>query len=302
MLSVSVSHHGLCGGDEVIVNRGLQGINVLLKLFFIVPAIRTGEVKKRVAVIEQGSRCSNLICIVIDHKTEITIVAVSVADDGIKDNQINQLIVIGLTEIFIILNNCGEAARGDYTANGNERIFLAGEQITGGAEDAFPLSEIIADVIQTHELSDLSSVKLRIGFKAGVGSTRSSALIELNRILDATPALGKHTGGGELRTGMKRSTTAASKAGKGDIGKDGVELVVVEIVLVEGAGEVLRYDPETVVQRQALADRNDVKRTIDAQTALGEERIYKGAVARNGAVLQPLGKACTIQFQIQRQQ
>ena len=80
---------------------------------------------------------------------------------------------------------------------------------------------------------------------------------------------------------MERSAAAASEACKSNIGKNSVELVIVQIILIESAGEVLGNNPETVIQRQTLADGDDVERTIGAQTALGEESMCISSIAGN---------------------
>lgn len=55
------------------------------------------------------------------------------------------------------------------------------------------------------------------------------------------------------------------------MGQDFREPILVQVVLRKSSYKALGYDPETVIQRQALAYINDASGVVDAQTKGLEE-------------------------------
>ena len=72
--------------------------------------------------------------------------------------------------------------------------------------------------------------------------------IEIHLTADAPPAFAKHSVGGKLRAGEQGSADTAAITGKGKLGQNIAEWVVVEIYLVERSGVTVLDDPIAVVK------------------------------------------------------
>ena len=94
----------------------------------------------------------------------------------------------------------------------------------------------------------MCGVKLRVWFVAGIGRALCAALIEIHLTADAPPAFSKHSVGGKLRAGEQESADTAAITGKGKLGQNIAEWVVVEIYLVERSGVTVLNDPLAVVK------------------------------------------------------
>ena len=90
-------HCTLCSCKEIIVCKRKQCAGIFIKCFLVVPKIRSAQTEQRVSVVKQRCRCRNRVGLIIYQHTKVSIVAVSVADDRIKDQHIFQRIHKGLT-------------------------------------------------------------------------------------------------------------------------------------------------------------------------------------------------------------
>ena len=94
-------------------------------------------------MVEQRRRSCDLIRMVVDQQTEVAVMPVRVADDRIQHQHIVQRIHILRAELLIIFPYRSQAAVCDNPSDWQERIFLAGEQLAGGAELTLPLGQTI---------------------------------------------------------------------------------------------------------------------------------------------------------------
>ena len=117
--------------------------------------------------------------------------------------------------------------------------------------------------MNAHGGGDLRGVKLRVWFIAGIGRALRAALIEIHLTADAPPAFTKHSIGGKLRAGEQGSADTAAITGKGKLGQNIAEWVVVEIYLVERSGITVLDDPLAIVKRQTFTNTDNTKRTIE---------------------------------------
>ena len=102
--------------------------------------------------------------------------------------------------------------------------------------------------MNAHGGGDLRGVKLRVWLVACVGRPLRAALVKINLAADAPPAFAEHSVGGKLRAGEQGSADAAAITGKGKLGQNIAEWVVVEIYFVKRSGVTVLDDPIAIVK------------------------------------------------------
>ena len=102
--------------------------------------------------------------------------------------------------------------------------------------------------MNAHGGSNLRGVKLRVWLVACVDRALRAALIEIHLTADAPPAFAEHSIGGKLRAGKQGGADAAAIAGKGKLGQNIAEWVVVEIYFVKRSGVTVLDDPIAIVK------------------------------------------------------
>ena len=90
--TVTRFHCTLCSCKEIIVCKRKQCAGIFIKCFLVVPKIRSAQTEQRVSVVKQRCGCRNRVGFIVYQHTKVSIVAVSVADDRIKDQHIFQRI------------------------------------------------------------------------------------------------------------------------------------------------------------------------------------------------------------------
>ena len=103
--------------------------------------------------------------------------------------------------------------------------------------------------MNAHGDGDLCGVKLEYGSLPVLAAPSVPALIEIHLTAHAPPAFAEHSIGSKLRAGEQGSADAAAIAGKGKLGQNIAEWVVVEIYLAERSGVTVLDDPIAIVKR-----------------------------------------------------
>ena len=78
-----LGQHLLRSSDEIIIDRRQQRIRIGGQTVSIPQISADSKIEKRIAVIEQRSRCSDLVRLIVNQQAEVSIMPVRIADDRI---------------------------------------------------------------------------------------------------------------------------------------------------------------------------------------------------------------------------
>ncbi len=302
LFPIAVVHHGARCFHIILIGSREQGIGVLLELLRAGHELGPGKVEKGIAMIEERSRCDDLVRGVVDQEAKVAEVPVGIVDDGVEHDHIPQSLEVFWALFLVKRLHSPEAAMGHQTSHGHEGDIPAGEQLAGRAKLTLPLGQAVVDGVDAHGLGHLGGIVFGIGLETSVGRAGSAALVQLHLAVDPAPALGQHAVGGQLRGGNQRGANTAAVAGERDQAQDAVEPVFIQIVLVERPGEAVLHDPIAVVQGQPLADGDDGHGPVDAQSTAGQQRVDIGSVLGDGALLNPSAQALRRQGEVEGKQ
>ena len=88
LFSVFVGHKAFGGGEKVVVYARNEGVDVLLKCFCAFVIFRSGLIEQRISVVKERGGRGDGVGFVVDHKAEVTVVPVCVADHSVKHQHI----------------------------------------------------------------------------------------------------------------------------------------------------------------------------------------------------------------------
>ena len=254
LFSVFVSHKAFGGGEEVVVYARNERVDVLLKCFCAFVVFRPCLIEQRISVVKKRSGRGDGVSFVVDHKAEVAVVPVCVADHRVKDQHIAESLPERFAEFFIIGGNRIETAPLHQIADGHIGMVNVGKQLAGGAEPTFPLRQTVWNRVNPHGGGDLRGVVFAIRLCARVAAAVCAALVQRDFSADSAPALGQHTVCRKFRAGSQRRAVAASVAGKGDERQHFAEAVFKEIVLFKGAFKAVFDDPIAVIHGKPFAE------------------------------------------------
>ena len=138
LFPVFVGHKAFGGGEKVVVYARNEGVDVLLKCFGAFIIFRSGLIEQRISVVKERGGRGDGVGNVVDHKAEIAVVPVCVADHRVKHQHIAESLLERFAEFFIIGYNCVETAFLHQIADGHIGVVDVGEQLAGGTEPTFP--------------------------------------------------------------------------------------------------------------------------------------------------------------------
>ena len=139
LFSVFVGHKAFGGGEKVVVYARNERVDVLLKCFCAFVILRPCLIEQRISVVKERGGRGDGVGFVVDHKAEIAVVPVCVADHSVKHQHIAESLLEWLAQIFIIGGNRIETASLHQIADGHIGVVDVGEQLAGGTEPTFPL-------------------------------------------------------------------------------------------------------------------------------------------------------------------
>ena len=138
LFSVFVSHKAFGGGEKVVVYARNERVDVLLKCFCAFVILRSGLIEQGISVVKERGGRGDGVGFVVDHKAEIAVVPVCVADHRIKHQHIAESLLERFAQIFIIGGNRIETAPLHQIADGHIGVVDVGKQLAGGTEPTFP--------------------------------------------------------------------------------------------------------------------------------------------------------------------
>ena len=301
LFPVFVSHEAFGGGEKVVVYARNERVDVLLKCFGAFVILRPCLIEQRISVVKERGGRGDGVGFVVDHKAEIAVVPVCVADHSVKDQHIADSLLERFAEFFIIGGNRIETASLHQIADGHIGMVDVGKQLAGGAEPTFPLRQTVWNRVNPHGGGDLRGVVFAIWLCARVVAAVCAALVQRDLAADSAPALGQHTVCRKFRAGSQRRAVAASVAGEGDEGQHLAETVFKEIVLFKSAFKAFFDDPIAVIHGKPFAERENPHRAVGVQSAFCQKPVDVGAVAGDGAAAHPTTDPLRRQLHIQRQ-
>lgn len=139
LFPVFVSHKAFGGDEKVVVYTRNEGVDVLLKCLGTFVILRSGLIEQGISVVKERGGRGDGVGFVVDHKAEIAVVPVCVADHRVKDQHIAESLLERFAQIFIIGGNRIETALLHQIADGHIGVVDVGKQLAGGAEPTFPL-------------------------------------------------------------------------------------------------------------------------------------------------------------------
>ena len=138
LFPVFVGHKEFGGGEKVVVYARNEGVDVLLKCFRAFVILRPCLIEQRISVVKERGGHGDGVGFVVDHKAEVAVVPVCVADDRVKDQHIAESLLERFAEFFIIGGNRIETAPLHQIADGHIGVVDVGKQLAGGTEPTFP--------------------------------------------------------------------------------------------------------------------------------------------------------------------
>ena len=192
LFPIFVSHEAFGGGEKVVVYARNERVDVLLKCFCVFVVFRSGLIEQRISVVKERGGRGDGVGFVVDHKAEIAVVPVCVADHRIKHQHIAESLLERFAQIFIISGNRIETAPLHQIADGHIGVVDVGKQLAGGAKPPFPLRQTVWNRVNPHGGGDLCGVVFAIRLCARVVATICPAFVQRDFAADSAPALGQH--------------------------------------------------------------------------------------------------------------
>ncbi len=84
LFSIFVGHKAFGSSEKVVVYARNERVDVLLKRFRAFVILRSGLIEQGISVVKERGRRGNGVGFVVDHKAEVAVVPVCIADDRIK--------------------------------------------------------------------------------------------------------------------------------------------------------------------------------------------------------------------------
>ena len=94
----------------------------------------------------------------------------------------------------------------------------------------------------------MCGVKLRVWLVAGIGRALHATLVKIDLATDAPPAFAEHAVRSKLRTGKEGGMDTAAVAGKGKLGQNIAERVVIEVNFIKRSCITGFDNPITIVK------------------------------------------------------
>lgn len=88
LFPIFVSHKAFGGGEKVVVYARNERVDVLLKCFGAFVILRPCLIEQKISVVKERGGRGDSVGFVVDHKAEIAVVPVCVADHSVKHQHI----------------------------------------------------------------------------------------------------------------------------------------------------------------------------------------------------------------------